>query len=1213
MRRRLEQLLSETFEYEKPVPVLSCDSIRLEVKEGTAAGGVFTVSHPQERRIRGFVYSSNPRMKIEPEEFYSSAASIRFRVDTTGLEAGGMTEGVFTLSTDLGELHVPCSVSVKGRNAALSGNGQTEEETKEETEGQQNNEGGGTGGEKEKAFPAKVPTDLNLLVKTAREDYTAACELFASEEFRESLKKESASVRTLYQALITQEGRERGLEEFLIGCGKKEPVEISLDRNKIQMADPEGTVLETLKISCSGWGYLEMDISSDARFLRPEKKSVTTRDFGGSEYELRFIIDSNFLHAGSSYARIRIRTSYQTLLCDVRVDRSTTEDHRQHRVRALMVRRAVQLYLDYRLGRIDLRSWTDRSESVIGSYLRAGGTDPYADLLHIFVLQAEGRKARAEKLLSDLEKNKILTEDPSRYAVWLYLSTFFRSGQDEVNEVRRKVRQLYLKNRRCWVIRWLQLYLLEDEFPTDSARLDLIVQQIRLGCNSPVMYLEGALILQKNPWLIHEWNLPVRMIVDFASRNGLMTEQLYLQTAGLVLRKPQYDPATFRLLGRCYEQSQLRDILTAWCTLAVAGEKRDERYFPIYQAAVSRELTINGLYEYYMETMGECRIERMPQIIRRYFVYNDALDWRRKAKIYRNISDSRENIPQIYSSMLPAIRSFMTDQLRMSRINSDLAVLYARYIDRKALTQEQARHLVQILFTFEIDCRNPAMKKVLTADVRLQKNPVVQISGRKAQIQIYSEDSRILLEDDEGRRYASTSLYMAEHLLDAPALMNVCARIVPDDPGIVLFYCLNAGGRQKISHKNLGYFLSAVNMSALSEEFRRQVRGWLLDYYTDHPDEENLFHFLRHINYADYIALDRQKLLYLLTQEGLYEEAYGILEKYGPENLPVPLLVRICSQMVIACEFEERSFLSGLCGLCFSLGKYDENILRYLILYYEGPLALMRQIWAAAHEYELETMDLERKILSMLLFTGEDSSGSEGIYLNYRASLGNRRLCQAYVILKSYRYLVKGEPTSELLFEDILSDYLKGGQLPDTCALALLQYLSGLIKLTEEKKKTASKLLEQFSSRGIRFAFFQRFPAELTDPLSIDDKVFLECVADPASSVKLYYRFRGTDGEWTEETMRDVFQGIRVREFVLFGSEELECRTEEISPEGEHFRSSLRTLRARAVPESLKNSRYGKLFAMAQKLEEGSREEYLSELEDYQETDLLTRELFTLL
>ena len=1207
MRRRLEQLLSETFEYERPVPVLSCDSIRLEVKEGTAAGGVFSVSHPQERRIRGFVYSSNPRMKAEPEEFYSSSATIRFRVDTTGLEAGGLTEGVFTLSTDLGELHVPCQVLVKSKDASLSGRTQIREP------GQDPEREDDAGPRKDTAPARKTPADLNLLVKTAREDYAAACELFASGEFRESLKKESVAVRTLYQALITQSGRERGLEEFLIGCGKKEPVGITLDRNHFQMADPEGTVLETVKISCSGWGYLEMDISSDARFLRPEKKFVTTRDFGGSEYELRFIVDSNFLHAGCNYARITIQTSYQTLLCDVRVDRSGSEDHRQHRVRALMVRKAVTLYLDYRLGKIDLRSWTDRSESVIASYFRAGGDDPYASLLNVFVLQAEGRKARAEKLLLDLEKKKELVSDPSRLAVWLYLSTFFRTGQDEVNEVRRKVRQLYLQNRRCWVIRWLHLYLLEDEFPNDNARLDLVVQQIRLGCNSPVMYLEGALILQKNPWLIHEWNLPVRMIVDFAARNALLTEQLCLQTAGLILKKPKYDPATFRLLGRCYEQTQLRDILAAWCTLAIAGEKREERYFPIYQAAVSRELTINGLYEYYMETMGECRIERMPQIIRRYFVYNDAMDWRRKARIYRNISDSRENIPQIYTSMLPAIRSFMADQLRMSRVNSDLAVLYARYIDRKALTQDQAKHLIQILFTFEIDCRNPAMKKVLTADVRLQKNPLVQISGSKAQIQIYSEDSRILLEDDDGRRYASTSLYMAEHLLDAPALMNLCARIVPDDPGIVLFYCLNAGGRQKISHKNLGYFLSAVNMSALSEEFRTQVRGWLLDYYTEHPDEENLFHFLRHINYADYIILDRQKLLYLLTQEGLYEEAYGILEKYGSENLPVPLLVRICSQMIIACEFEERSFLSGLCAVCFSLGKYDENILRYLILYYEGPLAVMRQVWSAARQYELETIDLERKILSMLLFTGEDTAGSEGIYLNYRASLGNRRLCQAYVILKSYRYLVKGEPTSELLFEDILSDYLKGGQLPDTCALALLQYLSGLIGLTEEKKKTASELLELFSSRGIRFSFFQRFPAELTDPLNIDDKVFLECVADPASSVKLFYRFRGTEEEWTEETMRDVFQGIRVREFVLFGSEELECRTEEISPEGEQFRSGLRTLRARAVPEALKNSRFGKLFSMAQKLNEGDREAYLNELADYQETDLLTRELFTLL
>ena len=143
------------------------------MKEGTAAGGVFSVSHPQERRIRGFVYSSNPRMKAEPEEFYSSSATIRFRVDTTGLEAGGLTEGVFTLSTDLGELHVPCQVLVKSKDASLSGRTQIREP------GQDAERDGDAGPEKDTA-PAQKAADLNLLVKTAREDYSAACELFAS-------------------------------------------------------------------------------------------------------------------------------------------------------------------------------------------------------------------------------------------------------------------------------------------------------------------------------------------------------------------------------------------------------------------------------------------------------------------------------------------------------------------------------------------------------------------------------------------------------------------------------------------------------------------------------------------------------------------------------------------------------------------------------------------------------------------------------------------------------------------------------------------------------------------------------------------------------------------------------------------------------------------------------------------------------------------------
>ena len=44
-----------------------------------------------------------------------------------------------------------------------------------------------------------------------------------------------------------------------------------------------------------------------------------------------------------------------------------------------------------------------------------------------------------------------------------------------------------------------------------------------------------------------------------------------------------------------------------------------------------------------------------------------------------------------------------------------------------------------------------------------------------------------------------------------------------------------------------------------------------------------------------------------------------------------------------------------------SAGKYDDKLLRYLLLYYEGPIQDMMQIWQAGVEFELDTMLLEER------------------------------------------------------------------------------------------------------------------------------------------------------------------------------------------------------------------------------------------------------------
>ena len=1177
MRRRMEQLLNESFEYDTPALVYEPVSVEAEGGAGEIIQGSIMVSHPEGKRCRGFVYSSNPRIMIGTTEFYSPKSEIRYQADLTGLLPGQTAEGTLTICSELGETAIPCRFRVK------------------------------------KTDEARQAMDTDALADLACRDLNAAAEVFASDEFGRSLEERSYEAATIRHALSGEEETKHALEQFLIAEGKKEIIELSLSRETQRIVNPEGTVLEELTLSKSTWGYMEISVTSDARFLRVERKQLTTEDFIGSEWPLRYIIDSNFLHAGRNFGRITVHTCYQTLAFELCVEIRGNADLRSHRVQNVMIRRTISLYLDYRLGRIDLRQWTERTQSVIESWRRAGGRDPLADLLGVFVLQAEGKRASAERQLHRIEQNPKVFEDSNAQAVWLYLSTFFSRDADYRMHVREQMRELSLKNRSSWLILWLTLYLLEDEQGGEAGKLERIIRHVEQYQASPILLLEGMMIVRQNPFLLHEWTPGVRMLVNWAVRENMLDERLVLHSMNLIRRRGGYDSVTFRMLDACWRETNLDDVLAVRVQMAIEGEKTEEKYFSLYQTAVARDLKINGLYEYYMQTMSEVRIEQMPQVIRRYFVLNETMDWRRKARIYRNLSDMEDSIPQIFSAMRQGLEKFVTDQIQMGHINEDLSVLISRYLAPRLITPQLAKKLIRLLFTFEVDCLSPDMKKVVVADVRRSRAHETGIVDHMAQVRIYSEQSRILLGDEQGRRYTSTSLYMAQHLLNDPELMNLCAGKAADDPSLVLFFTLNPKVKQPITHRTLKFYLEAVRMAAFSDSYRDQLKAWLLDYYYSNPQEDTLPVFLREGDMETYVRTDRAKYLSLLTQEGRFERAWTIIEKYGTQDLDLNLLMRILSQVVILREFEENRSLLAFCAFLFSAGKVEEHILIYLLMYYEGPVESMKNLWRVGREYGLETINLEKKILSLILFTRQGTENSEQIYRSYRRSLGSRRICQAYVILRCYEYLVKGSPVLEVVFEDCLTDYEKGGKLPDVCALALLQYLSRLPEYTKEQREVAVSLLGKYSRRGIRFAFFKRFPFDMRQALACEDRVFCEAVASPSSVVKLFYRTRYENEPFMEITMKDVFEGIRVCEFVLFEGEQLECYTEETGEDGSRTVSSHRFLKAGTVPDELKLSRYGRLTSMSRHLEKGNEEAFREELEEYQQLDSLTREIYTLL
>ena len=110
MRAKLERIAAGKIEYEKPVVSLSESIAAVSCKPGEKAEGSFTIT--ADRQIKGVVYASSYRMKLEHPSFHSRTARISYAFDAGGLWGGEVFEGEFCIVTEAGEFLLPYTVRI---------------------------------------------------------------------------------------------------------------------------------------------------------------------------------------------------------------------------------------------------------------------------------------------------------------------------------------------------------------------------------------------------------------------------------------------------------------------------------------------------------------------------------------------------------------------------------------------------------------------------------------------------------------------------------------------------------------------------------------------------------------------------------------------------------------------------------------------------------------------------------------------------------------------------------------------------------------------------------------------------------------------------------------------------------------------------------------------------------------------------------------------
>lgn len=1179
MRRRIQELARGQFRYDRPLVELSVDKLELHVLHGRTYSGEFVIKSANDVPVKGVIYTSSPRMECKKQEFEGTSVRIPYQFHSEGLDVGSIKKGKFYIISDGGEYDLSFVVFISSISEA-----------------------GSAGGVK----------SLHDFVKLARNDYAEAIKVFGSENFKMLLEEGEDEIGLMYKGLRRQEDTALAVEEFLCGIHKKDPVTFTIRTENTEItADDE--MHQELVIQKNTWGYTKIQVKSDVRWLKFSKTTVGHEDFIGSIYRLPYMIDKNELHAGKNMASI-VCTSNKSR-CELKIvvhKQGTDQDRIKEHIQGQRDQaKLLEEYVKYRLGRSVTGYWCESTVEILNKLQNNEKSWKY-QLMKAHAYAINSQRQEAEWILDEFTLENRNNTDTILWAYSQYLSTFLNCDSDYVKNVSEQLIKLFVKLKEPVEIFWMLLFI-NDEYRHDPLRkYKDIIEMMKRGVSSPYIYVEALEILKKESYLLMSVSQVEKRIMLWAAKNNCLSEELTTQIIRLGLKENNFDRTIYKVLENVYENAPSQKLLEAICSYLIRFEMYGEKYFKWYRTAVDQGLRITNLYEAYVMSMDSKAVIELPRVIQLYFQYNNTLPFYRKALLYVNIIANKEKEPGIYQNYQQIIEDFALAQLKQRHIDDNLAVLYDNVLRRGVINKEISDRLADVLYTCRLTCLEDDIRYVILIQKKWQKNIVVPFVNNTAYVPIYTNDYAILLEDTQGRRMSAMGNCQLEKLMHPAHYIRRTIALSPEQIPYLLHYFESGGIEKAVANDNLEAYFELMNSEVISRRYRCQLISQLIRYCYEN-DEYELFDV--EINSEDFRMFEQSTRIMaqeILIERGEYDKACSQLAVSGIEFIQEKRLLKLCTYMIEESGYKEDRYLLSICERVFKRSRYNDVMLNYLCRYYQGPTKRMSAIFRIVSRLGTDMADLEERLLTQMMFTGEFLENPIDIYNSYRSNGGAGVVRDAYLAYFSYNSFVKSGIVNEEFYKELF-EAEQDRELIDVCRLAILKWLSAKQDPDDSEKQMMDKLLGTFVGEGLYFAFYKNFDRELLNKYNLLDKAYVEYRTRPDSEVYISYQLQSnTGGEYLREPMTDMFEGIYVKTMVLFFGDRVPYYIEE-REDGMIDITSSNELQSNESIDENEEDRYSLLNAIAvsQTLEDNNTLEEL--MHKYGRRERVTQEIFKVL
>ncbi|MCR4673117.1 MAG: DUF5717 family protein [Lachnospiraceae bacterium] len=1121
MKEKIRLLSKGNFEYKKPDIRLSESVIEESCEEGSVLNGEFTVESANDVEIRAMIFSSEQNMKLQEESFIGTRQVIHYTFDPGFMTIGDSQDGSFIIISNSGEITVPFRIRVC--------------EPYCET---------GIG---------KI-NDLDGFSDLARDNWNEAQKVFVSDDFKRVLLPQK-KYRGIYDAITRGNDVSLAMDEFLCAIRRKERCEISVSQEVIEFENVAAPFMEKLLIERSEWGHLRVKASTAGKCISLQKTEISGDDFLGSYYELEYRIDppKGAFDEGS----IVLETVSQRIEIPVKVYGETDESLKYSRRGSLRESwlNLNKKYCSYRLHLMSSLRWFTEAQEDLNGCLN-NSDSPFFKVVEAHFRSLQGKQDEAQAILAGVNGRELRYKSAVAYCYYIYVTALVRD-EDSYTDYARDTIEFYtrteLKNK------WEPVVMANKLGLRRGKRVTLVYRDLRdyyersTEIPGALFFTEALNLVNDDPALLHEMGSFETALLFWGVRKEALGREAAYRFAELVARMRVYRTECRDAMIELCNIYETRPILEAALNQLILGRNTDARWNKWYKLGIDSELKVPKLYEFYMESLDTDSINRAEAVLPAqalvYFQYNSKLSDRRKGFLYRYILDHREELGNTYRNYENIIKAFSEKQLLAGNIDEDLAVLYREYLGDSKPAPHIAKALPGVIFKNKAvlteavpetaDQPEGRFAKVVvynseTVDVR--EYPIV---NGKAYVDIFLDDSSILLEDAAGFRYISSGALNLEKLFDHGRYLKYCYEYCPEDEMVLLSRSERALKYQMIDETTVAGFRKVLEGNSFSSEYRETILKNLVEFYYENYEGETLEKYIVNIDIDLLDRQERSRVIEYYIQRGLYDRAYEAVQKYGWEGIQEARFMRLCSRMIRKNDFAADRMLLTMSYKAFESGKYDETVLRYLVRHFNGSAESMMSIWKAAVEFEIPAHDLEERLLCVVLFSETLLYESGPVFVSYyNHTRKSDTLIRAYLAISAYRYL-SGESTPvNGVFRIMEIELEQTGEVRDIICLALLKHLDR--SLIHDGKYYDSIMNEaaRFIDRGITLPFFRNLAGDVMVPAELVNVTYIVHKAHPEAvcKVKLEYEDGAEDRTLP---MKHLFGEIFMREVRSFRGEDI--------------------------------------------------------------------------